>query len=233
MRRAISADKRLAITLKYLATGESFFSLASQFGIGDSTVSSIVKTTNRAIISTLKPFVQIPTTISDWQKISTDFYDRWNYPNCIGALDGKHIVVQKPPKSGSDYYNYKGTFSIVLMALADANYRYEIVEVSIQFYFYFVFSFIYVDVGANGKVSDATIWENSKLKESVLNKSLGIPPSTSLPGTTTEIPHHFIGDDIFPLTNYMMKPYPRQKNIIDIERRIFDYRFTIYQSIES
>jgi DDE superfamily endonuclease len=72
-------------------------------------------------------------------------------------------------------------------------------------------SFIYVDVGTNGKISDATIWENSKLKESLLKNSLNIPSPTFLPETNVKIPYHIIGDDIFPLTNYMMKPYPRQK----------------------
>ena len=61
--------------------------------------------------------------------------------NCCGALDGKHVVIQSPARSGSLYYNYKGTFSLVLMTLVDADY-----------------TFIYVDIGEYGSNSDSGIF---------------------------------------------------------------------------
>ena len=66
--------------------------------------------------------------------------------NSIGAIDGKHTVMQAVPSAESEYVNYKGTESIVLMAMVDAIYR-----------------FIYVDIGCNGCVSDGGVLQDSTL----------------------------------------------------------------------
>lgn len=72
----------------------------------------------------------MPTPSKDqWEKISYDCNNKWNFPNCLGAVDGKHVVFEKPVNSGSDYFNYKHEFSIVLLALVDADYRFVHVDV--------------------------------------------------------------------------------------------------------
>ncbi|CAH1987925.1 unnamed protein product [Acanthoscelides obtectus] len=90
---------------------------------------------------------------------------RWNLPNCIGAIDGKHIRIQKPMNSGSSYFNYKEYFSIHLMACADAN-----------------GSFATVDVGDYGRNNDSGVFRNSGLGHALCNKTLNIPESVPLPG---------------------------------------------------
>ncbi|KAF2897014.1 hypothetical protein ILUMI_09163, partial [Ignelater luminosus] len=56
----------------------------------------------------------------------------WNMPNCIGAIDGKHISIQSPFKSGTRFYNYKHFYSIHLMAICDADYKFIFVDIGAQ-----------------------------------------------------------------------------------------------------
>jgi len=100
---------------RFLATGESFRSLSFRFRMGLSTVQGIVKD----IWSRLNP-EQLPVPdVKIWEQTAKEFFDRWNFPQCVGAMDGKHIHLKAPFNSGSKYYNYKGYHSIVLMLKGD------------------------------------------------------------------------------------------------------------------
>uniref|UniRef100_A0A8C5EMV6 Zgc:194221 n=1 Tax=Gouania willdenowi TaxID=441366 RepID=A0A8C5EMV6_GOUWI len=127
-RRSISASARLSIC-KYLATGDSFRTIANSFRVGVSTVSIIVPEVAAAIWDCLvEEFMAVPTT-EEWKSIAETFEAKWNFPLCCGALDGKHVVLKAPPpKSGSMFYNYKGTYYLVLLAVVDVNYCFQVID---------------------------------------------------------------------------------------------------------
>jgi hypothetical protein len=56
------------------------------------------------------------------------FWDIWNIQNCIGDVDGKHVNIEAPANSGPVYFNYKKTFSVILLALVDANYNFIMID---------------------------------------------------------------------------------------------------------
>ena len=55
----------------------------------------------------------MPQNRDDCSLITENFMLKWQFPHCIGALDGKHVVVMSPENTGSRHFNYKGTFSVV------------------------------------------------------------------------------------------------------------------------
>lgn len=85
------------------------------------------------------------------------------------------------------------------------------------------YNFIVVDVGAYGKNSDGGIFMHSKLGKGLDRKQLNVPPSTAHPGTTNIAPFVILGDEAFPLKEYLMRPYPG-KQLDDNSKRIYNYR---------
>ena len=202
MREAIPPAERVALTLRFLATGESFHSLLFQFRISRQAISYIVEELCDAIAQVIgERFMQVPSSREDWLLISRLFNERWNFPNCLGAIDGKHIMMGQPADSGSHYWNYKGSDSIVLLAVVGPNYE-----------------FLYVDVGANGRMSTGGIWDRCSMKECLVSNEnpLNIPDPAPLPSQCDPVPHVLVGDDAFGMTDYLMKPFPKN--------RIYNYR---------
>lgn len=114
---------------RYLATGCTLTELHYSFRIGISTLSSIIQDMCKVIWTNLRRIYMPEPTQEHWLKIAETFLSVTNFPNCIGAIDGKHIRIVKPAHSGSLYYNYKHFFSTVLLAICDANYCFIAVDI--------------------------------------------------------------------------------------------------------
>ena len=107
-RNPISLSERLAVTLRYLATGDSQQSQSFDFRIGKSTVSNIIRETCDGICQALlEKYLTTPESTEDWLRIAEGFQDEWIFPHCTGAVDGKHICMECPRNGGSAFYNYK------------------------------------------------------------------------------------------------------------------------------
>lgn len=210
MREAISPAERLTLTLRYLASGNDQQSLSFSYRIGKATVSNIIHETLTAIWSVLKDrYLRPPEKQADWLRISNEFETAWNLPHCVGAIDGKHIAMQCPRKSGSLYYNYKGFFSIVLMAVCDGNYNFTL-----------------VDIGQYGSNNDSGVLSNSEMGKAFEDGTINFPAAVHLPGCN-QLPsllYFIVGDEIFALKPWLMRPYPGRN--ISEERSIFNYRLS-------
>lgn len=65
----------------------------------------------------------------DFKQKAAKFSYKWNFPNWILAIDGKHIQILSSSNTGSLFHNYKEYFSLVLLALVDANYKFVSVDI--------------------------------------------------------------------------------------------------------
>lgn len=92
--------------------------------MGRTTVRKIVLETCEVLWNKLSGTFLSEPNGAEYSKIAEDFLKQWNMPNCLGAIDGKHINIQCPPNSHSMFFNYKKTFSVVLLAACDANYTF-------------------------------------------------------------------------------------------------------------
>ena len=129
------------------------------------------------------------------------------FSELLWCVDGKHIRIKNPAHSGSMFHNYKQYFSIVLQGLADANCK-----------------FIAIDVGAYRRQSDGGIFRHSSLGICLENGTLNVPPPKALPNQEIMLPYVILGDEAYPLTTYLMRPFPRQD--LSIEKRVFNYRLS-------
>ncbi|KAK0404168.1 hypothetical protein QR680_017321 [Steinernema hermaphroditum] len=132
-----------------------------------STISKIVLKTCQGLVEALKAYVHLPSSEQEWRDIARGFKERWSFPHVLGCIDGKHIKLKKPAKSGSNYFNRKKDFSTVLLAVADSRYK-----------------FIYYDLGEFGHNHDSTIFQNSSLGVALSNEELDLPEDASLPDST-------------------------------------------------
>lgn len=148
----------------------------------------------------------MPCTTTEWLNIERGFNRK--YPHCVGCIDGKHVVIQCPINSGTEYYNYKGTFSLVLLALVDSNYR-----------------FIFADIGAQGRISDGGVFQNSVLWEKISTETINLPPDIPLPGGQCNMPYVFLGDGAFALSKHVMKPFPGN-HVMGSLQRTFNIRLS-------
>lgn len=203
------------------------------FRIGKSTTSNIIRETTNLIWKKMQ-FVFPNPSKAMWEDIALSFGNRWGFPNCLGAIDGKHVIIQVLkfsllfyniynnvnkfisikafPNHNSLTFNYKHSHSIVLMAVADADYK-----------------FILVDIGALGHNSDGGVFRNSRFGKAILDNTedLQLPPPKNLPGTNKVAPFVFVGDEAFPLRPNLMRPYPgRNIKILPPEQDNFNRRLS-------
>ena len=90
-----------------------------------------------------------------------------------GLLMG-NVVLQCLRNGASEYFNYKNAFSIVLLALFDADYNY-----------------MFVDVGCQRRISDSGVFTNTEIYKKLETKNLRLPQPVPLNGREKSVTYFF------------------------------------------
>ncbi|KAK3929699.1 Protein ALP1-like [Frankliniella fusca] len=202
-RKPIALGERLAITLRYLAPGDSQTSLSYLFRVSSQAISKIVAEVTSAIWNVLKRRVFRDLTEDLWLRSAAEFQVMWNIPHCLGAIDGKQAF----PHCGSRYYGYKKRHCLTFMAVSNAKHQFLIVE-----------------SGASGKRSDANIFYRSAFFSKLTHRKLNIPPPCPVSGLNNDLPFFFIGDNAYPLFENFAVPF-KGNNLKD-EEMVYNYRLS-------
>lgn len=203
-RKAISVEKRVAVTLWFLATPCEYRTISHLFGIARSTVCEIVQETCSLIVSTLfHKYISFPTG-DKLTAVVDAFKSKWGVPQCVGSIDGCHIPISSPAMNRTDYYNRKGWYSMILQGVVDDSYR-----------------FIDINVGWPGSVHDARVFAQSSIFKKISEGTLLPDQTTTVNGVN--IPLYLIGDSAYPIKSWLMKPFTHG-TVLTTEQKTFNYR---------
>ena len=191
MRKPISAEEKLAVTLRFLATEQDYESLSFLFRISASAIKQFVPAICHYIYHVSKShYLKLSSKQHEWEALAAKNFNAWQFPHSIAAIDGKHVAIKRPIGGGFH--------SIVLMAMETYDYK-----------------FLFANVGCQGRISDGEVWANCEFSKKMAIGDILFPLPKPLPKSIDPVwEHHevlkkkmtfvIVGDSAFPLTENIM-----------------------------
>ena len=189
-RTALSAEKKLALTLYFLKDMGSLSMTANVFGVARSTVSVIVSQVCKALTFNVGPnYISLPKTEEEMRELVVKFESRHGFPQAFGCVDGTHIPIQQPLENSHDFYSYKMKYTLNVQGICD-----------------FEGKFIDVDCKWPGSVHDAKVFSNSRINSMFRDGTLPLLYRSLLPGLD-KVPVLLLGDPAYTLLPHLMKEF--------------------------
>lgn len=203
MRQAIPVEKRVAVALWRLATGNSYGTTGLTFGVGRCTALKLKDEFCSALLRNSKEFIKFPKGEAETRSAVQAFQEISCFPQVVGAIGGSHIPIiapTLPTEHSNDYYNGQQFHSVILQGVADAQGR-----------------FIHVSTGYAGSIHNASVLRMSSLVDEVEDGRILVSPVLCTDSGETIKPL-LVADRAYNLTAWCMKPYPETATITQSER---------------
>ncbi|GBG63965.1 hypothetical protein CBR_g39970 [Chara braunii] len=195
----LQPDHIIAYALYRWASGETYESSMSSFGIGRASGLIAVEDVTRALLRVYSDKIVWPTGMR--RTLILRAFEAKGFPNCYGCIDCTHVYVDKPANAPSEnYFDRKHRFSVVAQVVVDLDLR--ITDVF---------------VGYPGSCHDIRVLQLSSLwaRADEGNVFRGAP--VVLPfGVTTH--GYILGDNGYPPLEWIVVPYGGTDQIPDEER---------------
>ncbi|GBG75302.1 hypothetical protein CBR_g19934 [Chara braunii] len=209
-RKPLLPDHIVAYALYRWASGETFDSGTSSFGIGRSSGIKAVDDVTTAILTAYPEKITISSGRRLLQVLRA--FSGKGFPNCFGAIDCTHIYVDKPANAPSkNYFDWKQQFSVVAQVVVDHDMR-----------------IIDVFVGYPGCVHDQRVLRNSSLIRRAESGEIFNADPIVLPGGVRTT-GHLLGDNGYAPRTWIVVPYGGSEQAGDVA--LFDTRQKITRGV--
>ena len=202
VRQAIPVQKRVAIVLWRLGSGNSYRSTGITFGIGKSSAIKICHSFSEAINRRKNDFIFFPNHEDDVQETINKFAEKVD----LGAIDGTHVEIKAPLLSPADCCNRKQKYSIVTQAVAGS--RMLLMDIS---------------TGWPGSIHDARVLRLSRIFREIENGTILTRPVEVINGTNVR--PLILGDPAYSLCPRLMTAFSTTGALTAAQQR-FNYRLS-------
>ncbi|XP_045457794.1 putative nuclease HARBI1 [Melitaea cinxia] len=180
-RSDISTRYKVLVALSFYATGSYQRLVGTTHGtlMSQQSVSRAIKEVTNALNTDVivNKWLKFPQTRRERDHIKQRFYEKFQIPSIVGAIDGTHVAIIRPAQNEERFYNRKGFHSRNVLIICDAD-----------------MNILSVDSSFGGATHDSFILNQHPVKSYLIN----LLNSGELV--------YLLGDSGYPQRNFLMTP---------------------------
>ena len=146
-RTPVPLTKRGAVSLNWLATGNSYYSVGQPFGVSKPAVIKFTKIFIRAMYLIKNQYIKFPKSVAEIEKCIATFEGKTDLPHVVSSIDGTHLeIIKLMSPSCFDHWSRKQRYTIVNQAVCNGDLLY-----------------LSVDAGFPGSIHDKRMMEHTDI----------------------------------------------------------------------